>query len=101
MPSARDRSSSSTDLQKERKLRVSQTTIKVPEGDHDDGHLRDGELLIVAVQLRQLLQVKVGVAVGKVDVPRRRWCRVGIAIVVVSIGCLVTPQWSTADGECW
>lgn len=43
MPSARDRSSSSTDLQKERKLRISQTTIKVPEGDHDDGHLRDGD----------------------------------------------------------
>lgn len=44
MPSASDRSSSSTDLQKERKLRFSQTTtIKVPEGDHDDGHLRDGD----------------------------------------------------------
>ncbi|KAH9387725.1 hypothetical protein TYRP_008919 [Tyrophagus putrescentiae] len=35
---------------------------------------------------------------------KRRWCRVGIAIVVAVVvvdGYLATPRWSTTDGQCW
>ncbi len=44
------------------------------------------------------------VGVSKVDVPQRRWCRVGIAIVVAVVvvdGCLAIPRWRVLVDRWW